>query len=145
MILDRKNNNQKTAKMKQNKPPKESATRLVYSSDGSHLKICKKCGEDPCECSDSKEAIVAIIPDKITLKIKLEKNQRGGKLVTVIHELPNNPPYFEDLAKKLKNHCGTGGTFKSGTKAQIELQGDQREKAEAMLAKLNFKTKRSGG
>lgn len=135
--------------MKQNKPPqgpqKKSETRLVYSSDGSHLKICKKCGEDPCICANSEQFIQAIVPDKTTLKIKLEKNQRGGKLVTVIHELPNNPPYFEDLAKKLKNHCGTGGTFKKEGKAQIELQGDQREKVEAFLSKLNFKMKRSGG
>jgi translation initiation factor 1 len=132
--------------MKQNKPsPKNSETRLVYSSEGHHLKICKKCGEDPCECKTTDQFIQAIVPDKTTLKIKLEKNQRGGKLVTVIHELPNNPPYFEDLAKKLKNHCGTGGTFKREGKAQIELQGDQREKVEVYLSKLNFKTKRSGG
>jgi translation initiation factor 1 len=130
--------------MKQNKP-KESETRLVYSSDGSHLKLCKKCGEDPCECVNSPLTSVTVVPEKTTLKIKLEKNQRGGKLVTVIHELPQNPPYFEDLAKKLKNHCGTGGTFKKEGKAQIELQGDQREKVEVFLAKLGFKMKRSGG
>ncbi|MGZ3789954.1 MAG: translation initiation factor, partial [Bacteriovorax sp.] len=87
----------------------------------------------------------AVVPEKTTLKIKLEKNQRGGKLVTVIFDLPHNPPYFDDLAKKLKNHCGTGGTFKKEGKAQIELQGDQREKVEIFLAKLLFKTKRSGG
>lgn len=135
--------------MKQNKPAKKplknSETRLVYSSDGSHLKICKKCSEDPCICEFSERNIKNIVPEQTTLKIKLEKNQRGGKLVTVIHDLPHNPPYFEDLAKKLKNHCGTGGTFKSGVSAQIELQGDQREKTEAFLAKLLFKTKRSGG
>jgi translation initiation factor 1 len=132
--------------MKQNKPPpKSSETRLVYSSDGSHLKLCKKCGEDPCICLTSQANIKDITPDKITLKIKLEKNQRGGKLVTVVHDLPFNPTYFEDLAKKLKNHCGTGGTFKAGANSQIELQGDQREKIEAYLLKLNFKTKRSGG
>lgn len=130
--------------MKQNKNS-NSETRLVYSSDGSHLKLCKKCGEDPCECSDSPAHIVNVDPPKTTLKIKLEKNQRGGKLVTVIHELPFNPTYFEDLSKKLKNHCGTGGTYKKEGKTQIELQGDQREKAEALLAKLGFKTKRSGG
>lgn len=131
--------------MKQNKPPKSSDTRLVYSSDDSHLKLCKKCGENPCECTDSEANIITIDPTKTTLKIKLEKNQRGGKLVTVIHELPFNPPYFEDLAKKLKNHCGTGGTYKKEAKPQIELQGDQREKVEAILTKLGFKTKRSGG
>lgn len=130
--------------MKQNKDSK-SETRLVYSSDGSHLKLCKKCGENPCECTDSPVHSVVIVPEKTTLKIKLEKNQRGGKLVTVIHELPHNPAYFEDLAKKLKNHCGTGGTYKKEGKPQIELQGDQREKAEAFLSKMLFKTKRSGG
>ena len=131
--------------MKQNKPSKNNETRLVYSSDGSHLKLCKACGADPCECITAVQNIKEIIPDKTTLKIKLEKNQRGGKLVTVIHELPYNPKYFEELAKKLKNHCGTGGTYKSGIPSQIELQGDQREKVEAFLAKLMFKTKRSGG
>ena len=79
--------------MKQNK---NSETRLVYSSDGSHLKICKKCGEEPCECATSPQNIKELNPDKTTLKIKLEKNQRGGKLVTVIHELPYNPVYFEE-------------------------------------------------
>ena len=131
--------------MKQNKPGNKSETRLVYSSDGSHLKLCKKCGEDPCECVDSPAAVVTIVPEKVTLKLKIEKNQRGGKLVTVIHELPHNPTYFEDLAKKLKNHCGTGGTFKKEGKSQIELQGDQREKAIVFLEKLGFKTKKSGG
>lgn len=130
--------------MKQNKDGK-SETRLVYSSDGSHLKLCKKCGEDPCECKDSPVNVVNVSPASTTLKMKLEKNQRGGKLVTVIHELPHNPAYFEDLAKKLKNHCGTGGTFKKEGKPQIELQGDQRDKAEAFLTKMLFKIKRSGG
>lgn len=135
--------------MKQNKPAKpatkSSETRLVYSSDGSHLKLCKKCGEDPCLCPDSQAQAVNIEPAKVTLKIKLEKNQRGGKLVTVIHDFPFNPAFFEELARKLKNHCGTGGTYKKELPAQIELQGDQREKAEALLFKLGFKTKRSGG
>jgi translation initiation factor 1 len=116
-------------------------TRLVYSSDGSHLKLCKKCGEDPCECTSSPKNIITIDPAKTTLKIKLEKNQRGGKIVTVIHDLPYNPPYFEDLTKKLKNNLGTGGTFKT----QIEIQGDHREKIEVFLGKMGFKTKRSGG
>jgi len=135
--------------MKQNKPPKKalshSETRLVYSSDGSHLKLCKKCSEDPCICPNSSHNIQTITPESTTLKIKLEKNQRGGKLVTVIHDLPFNPTYFEDLSKKLKNHCGTGGTYKNEPKSQIELQGDQRDKAEVFLKKLHFKTKRSGG
>ncbi len=138
----------KASKMKQNKPKdhvNSSSTRLVYSSDGSHLKLCKKCGEDPCECVDSIQNIVTIDPVKHTLKIKLEKNGRGGKLVTVIFDLPMNPNFFDELTRKLKNTCGTGGTFKKDVPLQIELQGDQREKAEVFLQKLGFKTKRAGG
>jgi len=136
--------------MKQNKPKgphKSTETRLVYSSDGSHLKLCKKCGEDPCECVDSINNIKPIDPTKLTLKIKLEKNGRGGKIVTVIFDLPYNPDYFEDLTKKLKNTCGTGGTLKkdSPTQIQIELQGDHRDKSEIFLQKLGIKTKRAGG
>jgi len=120
---------------------KNNETRLVYSSDGSHLKICKKCGEDPCVCKDQTKNFVTIDPAKITLKIKLEKNQRGGKLVTVIFDLPYNPPYFEALTKKLKNSLGTGGTFKE----QIEIQGDHRQKMSEYLTKLGFKIKFAGG
>lgn len=129
--------------MKQNK----TEARLVYSSDGSHLRLCKQCGSDPCECITSKANYKEIIPEKITIKMRLEKNQRGGKLVTVLIDLPFNPPYFEDLAKKLKNHCGSGGTFKNEglQKLQIEIQGDQRNKIETYLLKLKFKILRAGG
>ncbi len=120
---------------------KNKETRLVYSSDGSHLKICQKCHEDPCECVNQSKSFENIEPSKITLKMKLEKNHRGGKTVSVIFNLPFNPPYFEDLTKKLKNHLGTGGTFKE----QIEIQGDHLTKIEVFLQKLGFKTKRAGG
>lgn len=109
--------------MKQNKPSNNSGSRLVYSSDGSHLKLCKKCGEDPCECKQSLNNIVVITPEKTTLKIKLEKNQRGGKLVTVIHELPFNPPYFEDLAKKLKIIVAQVELLKMNSKDKLSCKG----------------------
>ncbi len=140
--------------MKQNKPDKSREksqgksqdTRLVYSSEGGRLKLCKTCFDSPCECSEIGANIATIVPEKLILKIKLEKNQRGGKLVTVIHDFPYNPAFFEDLTKKLKNHCGTGGTYKKNDQSpQIELQGDCRAKIEAFLLKLNIKSKRSGG
>lgn len=139
--------------MKQNKPNNpfakllnnSSETRLVYSSDGSHLLNCKKCAENPCVCDESPINHVEIEPTKTTLKIRVEKNQRGGKTVTVIFDLPNNPPYFEDLTKKLKATCGSGGTFKNYPKAQIEIQGDHRLKAQSTLEKIGFKVKLAGG
>jgi translation initiation factor 1 len=65
--------------------------------------------------------------------------------VTVILDLPFNPKYFEDLQKKCKAFCGTGGTFKQDSKLSIELQGDQRDKVEQYLIKCGFKVKRAGG
>ena len=139
--------------MKQNKPNnpfakllnKSDETRLVYSSDGSHLKLCQKCSNDPCVCKDSAVFHVEVTPAQTTLKIRLEKNGRGGKIVTVIFDLPNNPPYFEALCKKLKNSCGAGGTYKNEPKPQIEMQGDHRVKLQALLEKEGFKIKLAGG
>ena len=115
-----------------------SNTRFVYSTDGSHLNICKVCKETPCQCKKNE----AITPSEVTVKIRLEKNGRGGKSVSVIFNLPNNPKYFKDLAKKLKAQCGTGGAYKDGN---IEIQGDQRDKLVPALEKLGFTVKLAGG
>ncbi len=115
-----------------------SEPKILYSSDGSHLRLCKKCGYDPCRCPKQSD----LVPSLYTLKIRLEKNSRGGKMVTVIFELPPNDDYFKHLTQKLKSLCGAGGSFKSST---IEVQGDHREKIKVFLEKLGFKIKLAGG
>lgn len=62
--------------------------------------------------------------------------------MTVLFNLPESDEYFSQLMKKLKAHCGTGGTLKEG---QIELQGDHREKCRAFLEKMSFQVKLAGG
>jgi translation initiation factor 1 len=106
-----------------------SDRRLVYATDMSHLK------------KDEKK-FAPIDPTKVTLKIRLETNGRGGKSVSVLFNFPENPDYWKDIAKKLKNHCGTGGTYKE---EHIELQGDHREKMKIFLEKLGFSVKFAGG
>ncbi|EQC52429.1 translation initiation factor [Bacteriovorax sp. DB6_IX] len=103
---------------------------IIYSSDGSGVNLVKK--------NKKKPVYQDIVPAQTTLKLRIEKKGRGGKSVTVIFELPENPDYFKKLAKKLKSHCGTGGSFKEG---QIEIQGDQREKIRAFLIKEGFTIK----
>lgn len=73
--------------------------------------------------------------------MRLEKNGRGGKTVTVLFELPNNETYFADLTKQLKNSLGTGGTFKNN---RIEIQGDHKSRVQAFLEKMGFKVKLAG-
>lgn len=111
---------------------------IVYSDDPNFKKRCQKCGAYPCKCPKSSD----LVPSEHTLKIRLEKNGRGGKSVSVVFELPNNEAYFKDLAKKLKSVCGTGGAYKNN---MIEIQGDHREKIKAYLEKTGFKVKLAGG
>lgn len=112
--------------------------KILYSSDGSHLKNCSKCAAHPCRCPKAAD----LNPKNHLLKVRRETNGRGGKTVTVVFELPQNEGYFKELTAKLKSHCGTGGAFKEG---RIEIQGDHREKIKAFLEKLGFQVKLAGG
>jgi translation initiation factor 1 len=111
---------------------------IVYSDDPNFSKRCKKCSKYPCVCPKAS----SLVPSDYTLKIRLEKNGRGGKTVTVVFELPQNEEYFKNLEKKLKSLCGTGGSFKEG---KIEIQGDHRNKIKLHLEGLGFKVKLAGG
>jgi translation initiation factor 1 len=47
-----------------------------------------------------------------------------------------------DLAKELKQRCGSGGTLKDGI---IEIQGDHRDVLVLELEKRGWKVKKAGG
>lgn len=79
---------------------------------------------------------------QITLKVGRETAGRRGKGVTTVFDMPFSEAIVLDLAAKLKQRCGTGGTVKDG---RIEIQGDQRERIVAELEKLGYKVKRAGG
>ena len=67
---------------------------------------------------------------------------RGGKTVTVIKNLQLSDEDLKNLAKKLKQACGVGGTIKDG---MIEIQGEQRERIAQVLTGLGYKVKIAGG
>src|SRR6476661_884167 len=75
-------------------------------------------------------------PAKQKLKIKLETKHRGGKAVTLVDGFSGTTEDMEDLGKKLKNFCGTGGSAKDG---EIIVQGDQRDKVLQWLLKNGYK------
>jgi len=80
--------------------------------------------------------------EQITLKVGRETAGRRGKGVTTIFDMPLSEATVLELAAKLKQRCGTGGTVKDG---RIEIQGDQRERIVTELEKLGYKVKRVGG
>jgi predicted translation initiation factor SUI1 len=82
-------------------------------------------------------------PKKVhTVKLGRETAGRKGKGVTVVWELPLTEDQLKELATRLKNACGTGGTVKDG---RIEIQGDHRDKIAQELDRLGYKVKRAGG
>lgn len=104
-----------------------SENKIVYSSDGSGRNLALE--------KDKEKKHALIVPAQTTLKLRLEKKGRGGKTVTVIFSLPDNPDYFKGLLKDLKNLCGTGGTLKDD---QMELQGDYLVRVRESLIKKGF-------
>ncbi len=111
--------------------------RLVYSSGKG--RICATCGwpEDDCHCSRSLPAPEQAVPAKITAKLRLE-NRSSGKSVTVIDGLPRNSAFLQALARELKKSCGTGGHVYEDS---VELQGDQRERLQDLLARKGWTVK----
>jgi translation initiation factor 1 len=70
--------------------------------------------------------------------LRRETAHRGGKTVIVVHDFA---PFIamsaiEDLARKLRNACGCGGTTRHRS---IELQGDQVPRIRALLEEEGFK------
>jgi translation initiation factor 1 len=76
------------------------------------------------------------------IRISREKKGRKGKGVTLLTGFLLPEPELKNLATKLKQICGTGGTVKSGV---IEIQGDQREKLQSYLQQQGYKIKLAGG
>jgi translation initiation factor 1 len=82
-------------------------------------------------------------PEQQKLRVQLETKHRGGKTVSIVQNFIGTEKDLEDLAKKLKSFCGTGGSVKDGA---IMIQGDQREKIMQWFQKNGFKNaKKSGG
>jgi translation initiation factor 1 len=76
------------------------------------------------------------------VRVGRETKGRKGKGMTVVTGVPLHPEGLRDLAKKLKQKCGTGGTLKNG---RIEIQGDHRDLLVAELQSLGYTVKRTGG
>jgi translation initiation factor 1 len=113
------------------------STRIVYRTGVG--RICPDCGWPAADCKCSRAAMgSANVPARVTAKLRLEKAGRGGKSVTVIDGLPDNAEFLRDLARDLKQSCGTGGTVRPGA---VELAGDVRERVRALLGARGWSVK----
>lgn len=98
---------------------------LVYSTDPD-FKLPKDNIEEP----------ETIDPSQQKLRIRLDTKHRAGKAVTLVEGFIGTIADMEDLGKKLKSFCGTGGSVKDG---EIIVQGDNRDKILQWLLKNGYK------
>ncbi len=98
---------------------------LVYSTDPD-FKL-------PVDETDEQQTIES---SQQKLRIRLDTKHRAGKAVTLVEGFAGATAEREDLGKKLKSFCGTGGSVKDG---EIIVQGDNRDKVLQWLHKNGYK------
>jgi translation initiation factor 1 len=85
---------------------------------------------------EEEKPVETLQPQQQKLKVRLDTKQRGGKAVTLVEGFVGTGDDLQDLGKKLKNFCGTGGSAKDN---EIIVQGDQRDKVLQWLQKNGYK------
>lgn len=109
-------------------------TRLAYSTG---------IGASPGSVAAHTPTALAQEMERKTRGARIRLERRGsGRVVTVIADLPGTPGDIEALAKLLKTRCGTGGSVKD---LVVELQGDKRDAAQAVLREKRIPHKLAGG
>lgn len=86
--------------------------------------------------------VKSLPPHQQTVYLHRDSKGRGGKAVTLIKKLVLSDEDMKDLAKRLKQLCGSGGTVKEDV---IEIQGEHREKIAEEMKKMGYKVKIAGG
>jgi len=86
--------------------------------------------------------VVSLPPQQQTAYLHRDSKGRGGKTVILVKKLVLSEDDLKELAKKLKQVCGSGGTVKDG---EIEIQGEHRERIAEALQKMGYKVKIAGG
>ena len=102
---------------------KQDARGFVYSTDPNFRFEEESKSQETLPASQQK------------LKVRLDAKQRAGKAVTLIEGFVGKDEDLQEIGRKLKTFCGTGGSAKEG---EIIIQGDQKEKVIQWLKKNGY-------
>ena len=104
-------------------------TRLVYETGSGRIR------------SDH-ETHPSINSDDSICNVRLERKGRGGKVATIIWNIPGSEKELKFVAKAIKQSLGTGGTAKNG---QIIIQGNYVEAVFVFFEQKGYRIKKAGG
>jgi translation initiation factor 1 len=116
--------------------PREPETRLVYSTGGDAAHHEQRPDE-----KRSNQLKAAGRGGAGPVRLSLER-RASDRQVTIVRGLTGSAEQIAEVARALKTACGTGGSVKGDV---IELQGDRRDAAFALLAASGIKARKSGG
>ena len=99
--------------------------------------ICEQCGGDAklCACQPILKAAADILPEKQSLKVRLDKRKRG-KLVTVISGFTCAAAQLHQTLSYLQSQCGAGGSIAG---QNLELQGDHIARVPTLLVARGYR------
>ena len=103
---------------------KQRAVGVVYSTNPDYQ---YKYDEEP-------EA-ETLEPQQQKLRVRIERNHRGGKTVTLVTGFVGTDADLQELGKRLKTACGVGGSAKDG---EILVQGEMKDKVVSTLLKHGY-------
>ena len=120
------------AKKSERSASRGAGSRLVYSTDPEPEPI-----QSPQELPRNPAAPFAIQGAQ-PVRVRLERKGRKGKTVSIVTGVKSPDVGRRALLKHLKGKLGCGGAVKG---AEIEIQGDQRERLVVLLNELGYRAK----
>jgi len=125
--------------------------------DGTPLQqpvTCERCSRPFAQCTLARDRATGRILDPADQPIRVRREKRAGKIVTVVSGFTPRADRNDDLPgllRSLKSTLGTGGTSASEPSpskalvATLEFQGDHRDRLVEHFKSLGYPTKSAGG
>lgn len=85
--------------------------------------------------TDAEEEVQTLEAKSQKLRVRIEKNGRGGKTVTIVSGFVGREDDLKELGKVLKSKCGVGGSAKDG---EVLVQGDFKQRVIEILRTLGY-------